>query len=234
MKFKIRLFKNIKLVCVFAYRYDKELVPDLKENLNSFVDEFVEWDDSKNSNEWYHEGEIRNHLINEAKKKNADWILCIDPDERFEKNAGKTIRKLIKKKKKVVYSFNFRELWSSPNIFRNDGIWGKKRKAILFPVYPNQTFMNLPVHSQWHPQNKDYKLIIIDINLYHLKMINSKNREDRKNLYNKLDPNKEIQAIGYDYLTDEKDIELIKIPEGREYLPPLKSTIKIKQISNIC
>jgi len=90
--------------------------------------------------------------------------------------------------------------------------------------------MNLPVHSQWHPQNKDYKIIKVDVNLYHLKMIDKENREDRKNLYNKLDPNKEIQSIGYDYLTDENDIELVNIPNDKKYFPVLDGEIKIRQI----
>lgn len=227
--FTLSLFKRKKLIAVFSYRYDKALIPDLKKNLNSFVDDYVEWDDTKNTNEWYNEGEIRNGLIRKAKEKGADWILCIDPDERFEKDAGKKIRNLIKKEGEKIYSFNLRELWGKPNTYRNDGIWGKKRQIRLFPVLPNQQFMNLPVHSPWHPQNEDYEIIHVDINLYHLKMISPNNREDRKNLYNKLDPKKEIQKIGYDYLTDETDIELVTIQKKRGYIPSHDMNIKIKQ-----
>lgn len=216
--------KKPKLVAVFAFRYDKELISDLKKNLSSFVNDYVIWNDSKNTDEWYNEGEIRNYLIQEAKNKGADWILCVDPDERFEKNAGKKIRKLIQTNEKYIYSFRFRELWDSPIKYRNDGLWGRKRKAILFPNLPRQIFMNLRVHSQWYPLNPDYIIIETDINLYHLKMINEQNREDRKNLYNRLDPNNEFQKIGYDYLTDTANIELVTIEKNKEYRPKYKNS----------
>ena len=48
-------------------------------------------------------------------------------------------------------------------------------------------------------------------------MVKEIDREDRKNLYNKLDPKKEMQPIGYDYLVDEKDMKLEKIKFKKRY-----------------
>ena len=61
---------------------------------------------------------------------------------------------------------------------------------------------------------------VTDINLYHLKMIAPKRRQARRDLYNHLDPERKLQAIGYDYLTDEEGLELENIPVHRFYDPP--------------
>lgn len=222
--------KKSKLVLVYSFRYDANLVPDLIRNTKKFVDDYVFWDDRKDKDKWYHEGETRKKLIEEAIKKGADWILAMDPDERLEINAGRMIRDIIDKgsNEKKVYGFKFRELWK-PTSFRSDGIWGQKVRYNLFPVHPNQKFMNLKVHSPWHPINDDYEFVMTDINLYHLKMIDPQNREDRKNLYKEIDKNNEIQAIGYDYLTIEEGIELKKITFARRYYPRYKKSYRIKQ-----
>lgn len=217
------------MFAVFAYRYDAHLVEDLLRNIGGFIDGYVSWDDRQNQETWYHEGHIREHLLAEARAQGADWVLCIDPDERLEKNAGPAIRKLIRKKDKVVYGFKFPEMWS-PSEYRVDGLWGQKIKYVLFPLLDGQTFMNLRVHSQWHPQNPEYRLQPLDLRLYHLKMIDPENRESRKRLYNYLDPHREIQSIGYDYLTDETELRLEKISGQREYLPPYNPNYQIRQM----
>lgn len=228
MHFIRDLFSRPKIVAAFSYRFDAELIPDMKKNLEGIVDEYVENDDRKNDVLWYHEGETRRRLIDMAKAKGADWILGIDPDERFELNAAEQIRELVKVKQKVIYNFHFCELWE-PDKFRIDGIWGDKKKRVLFPVYEDQKFMNLKVHSAWHPINEDYTFVDTNIRLYHLKMIDPVNRVARRDLYNSLDKDKKIQAIGYDYLADEAGLELQKIEKGREYFPSYKRSYKIRQ-----
>lgn len=208
----------MKIVAAFAFRDDQHLVPDLLINLQGMIDDYVCWDDRANAGIYCHEGRIRNHLIQEAKDKGADWILGIDPDERFEKDAGKQVRELTKEKQKLVYSFRWRELWS-PSHYRVDGIWAHKIKPILFPVYPGQTFMNRIVHSFWFPMNEGYERRDTGLNLYHLKMISPQARETRRRIYNQVDPCKEFQRIGYDYLVDETGLQLEQIRAGREYLP---------------
>ena len=48
-------------------------------------------------------------------------------------------------------------------------------------------------------------------NLYHLKMLKVEERKKRAELYNKLDPDKKMQPIGYDYLFDNEGMKLKKI-----------------------
>ena len=220
-----------KLFAVFAFRYDEELVPDLLKNISGIVDDYIAHDDRKSKKDWSHEGKIRNKLIKKARKAGADWVLCLDPDERLEDNAKSKIRKLINTDQKVVYGFNFRELWT-PKAYRIDGVWGNKKKFVLFPLLKGQKFMNLRAHSQWHPINQDYQHIETGINLYHLKNIDEKNRVARKNLFKSIDPDNKIQKIGYDYLADETNLRLEKIPRNRKYSPPYKNSYNITQVGN--
>lgn len=210
-----------KLIAAYAFRDDADLVPDMLENLKGFVDDFVLWDDRKRTDLWYHEGSVRNRLIADAKAKGADWILGMDPDERFEKDAGPRIRELISRDGRIIYGFSFRELWTADS-YRVDGVWGKKMKWALFSVHPGQTFMNQSLHSGWFPTDPGHQTIETGINLYHLKMLDKRNRELRRDLYNALDPDKKLQPIGYDYLVDERDIALERIPAGREFHPPVR------------
>jgi hypothetical protein len=222
--------KRPKLVAAFSFRYDLSLIGDYLINLGDCIDDFVAWDDRQQTGMWSHEGELRAKLRELAMEKKPDWLLMTDPDERLEQSAGKRIRKLIQAKAKKVYGFHFRELWT-PVQYRMDGVWGGKMKWVLFPVLPGQEFMNLAVHCQSPPMNPEYARITTGLNLYHLKMIDPQNRMDRKGLYNVLDPERKIQAIGYDYLTDETNMRLETIPEGREYYPAYKTTYKIKQLN---
>jgi len=210
-----------RLIAVFAFRFDAYMVPDLLTSLSGFIDDYISWDDRKNDAEWYNEGKIRNLLLEKARDAGADWVVCPDPDERFEVNAGDRIRKLIKNKEKIIYGFRLREMWTHDS-YRIDGIWNNKTKFILFPLLAEQQFHCLHVHSPWYPINKDYKKKLTDINVYHLKMIDSEKREERKLIFNKLDPDRKIQAIGYDYLTDETHLQLEKIAPDRIFLPEIK------------
>lgn len=205
--------KEPRLIAVYSFRHDADLVPDLLANLD-FVDDAIGHDDRARVGGWYHEGQTRRALIERAKDAGADWILGIDPDERFERGAGSAIRRLIQTNDKVSFSFSIREMWT-PTSYRSDGIWGVKARPSLFPVKPEQAFHDLRVHSPWTP--KGYLVRRTGINLYHLKMINPANRVARRDLYKSLDPGRSIQAIGYDYLTDETGIELTEIGDRRYY-----------------
>ena len=152
--------------------------------------------------------------------KNNTWVLCCDPDERFEINFLKNIKKLCVPEKKVAYSFHFRELHDDIKHYRCDGIWDKKIKIILFPLSHDMDFDSVMPHQYHTPWG--YKEILNHIentayNLYHLKMIKKSERTKRANLYNSLDPDKIIQPIGYDYLDDDKDMKLKKVSFFKKY-----------------
>lgn len=48
-------------------------------------------------------------------------------------------------------------------------------------------------------------------------MVKEEDREKRKDLYNRLDPNKVMQAMGYDYLVDTEKLSLQKIKFKNRY-----------------
>jgi hypothetical protein len=198
------------IVALFAFRYDRTLVPDLLQNIAPLVDGYISWDDTRNKELWYHEGSVRNGLIEAARSIGADWVLAVDPDERFEHRhrAAGAIRWRTLVKRNVVYGFNFRELYTPT--------WG-------------QTFHRLPVHSPWHPTNPGVRFKRIGVNLYHLKMIDERNRTSRRDLDEKLDSRAEIQTIGYAYLTDESSLVLEPIPGGRHYQPAYRDDRRLTQ-----
>lgn len=207
-----------RLFLLFAFRFEKDTIPDFLDSLRDLVDGYIYFDDSGNKDTWYNEGLIRNKLLKVAYYVGVDWVICLDPDERIEKRGIGIIKDFVKdnRNKKVIGVFKFRELFEKDK-YRVDGIWDTKIKKVLFPIKKGQKFQNIRLHSAWHPLNEDYLHIPIDVNIYHLKMIDPINREKRRQIYNLVDRNKVYQPIGYDYLVDLKGMILTKIPKGRDY-----------------
>lgn len=207
--------QRMKIIAMFAYcERDKHFVAGALANL-SWVDDIVAYD---NSGKPYNEREMRLEMKRRAIAKHADWILEIDPDERFEKNAKDIFREVTKTKRKVIYQVHFRELYR-PDAYRVDGIWGKKRRLSLYAVYPDQKVQGKTFNMKTWPITPDYERIKLDVNLYHLKMIDPQARKERVKWLKSMDPEAKTQLIGYDYLLDETGMELEKIPSGREYFP---------------
>lgn len=173
----------------------------------------TKWDERKN----------RERILKKAfqsSKSSNPWALCIDADERFETRFLKDLRKIVEKYSNYnnVFTVHFRELWDDPSHYRSDGVWGEKIKALLFKLQKKMTFnYQQEHHIPWYYQELAGKEYPLDYNLYHLKMIKPKDRQKRADLYNKLDPNKEMQPIGYDYLTDTIGLKLIKITKTHNY-----------------
>jgi hypothetical protein len=57
------------------------------------------------------------------------------------------------------------------------------------------------------------------VNVYHLRMIDEERRVQRRDFYNRIDPEGAYQSIGYDYMTDETGLVVEEIPEGRGFHP---------------
>lgn len=219
---EFRKLQSQKLLAVFSFRFDAALVPALKENLWPVVDGFVSWDDRAAEGVFSSEGERRKKLIAEAQRLGADWVLGMDPDERLQNDAARRIRACMAKKP-AIWGFNIRELYE-PDKYRSDGIWNRKQVQRLFPLSGTMAFDYDPLHSQFPPIYPILPVRQSGINIFHLKMIDPRRRLTRRDLYNKLDPNREFQTIGYDYLTDETELELTTIDPKRGYLPAHQET----------
>jgi hypothetical protein len=209
---------------MFSFRYDAHLVPALLANIRPMVDGWVSWDDRDSPAAVSNDRELRLRLLQAAYDAGADWVLRIDPDERFETRLADRMDALTRRKKPIVWTFPLRELYA-PDAYRVDGLWRKKRQGRLFPLFD----WMFPVTSAAWVDPRGFHSVSFPpefrekksrINLYHLKMIDEKRRRHRRDLYAALDPDGRYQAEGYDYLADEAGAVFKKIPRRRGYFPP--------------
>lgn len=164
----------------------------------------------------------RRKVIAAAACHRPDWLIAVDADERLEKQFRARARQEIARAEAegiAALSVHFRELWDSPVHYRADGIWGTKRQARFFRHREDAELDQKPLHGHWAPLNSRTGggFPPGDLCIYHLRMIDAARRHARRQRYETLDPDGQYQSIGYDYLTDEKGMELQALPEGREY-----------------
>ncbi|RWM18886.1 MAG: hypothetical protein EOR72_02360 [Mesorhizobium sp.] len=212
------LWSRQKIVAVFSYRYDQHLVPDLMANLDPIVDGWVAYDDRASDGIFSSEPERRRALIGAAHEAGADWVLAMDPDERLENAVASRIGRLVSGSRHVAWGFRCREMYT-PASYRVDGSWGRKMQHRLFGAYHPDRYRSKDLHGAWFPDDMGFRLKDSGLNLYHLKMIEPKRRAARRDLYNRLDPDRRLQQIGYDYLVDEAGMILEGVPAGRGYFP---------------
>lgn len=207
------------VLAIFSFRYDAHLVPDLLTNIRPMVDGWISFDDRAATEEFSDEPRRRRALLAAARDAGADWVLAVDPDERFERRLADAMPALTAVSDPVVYSFPLRELYA-PDVYRIDGIWGRKRQGRLIRVPSRIAEAPTPLHAPWHTLIPDAAIRRAEFNLYHLKMITPARRRARRDLYNRLDPERRSQRDGYDYLADDRHMRLERIPEGRGFDPP--------------
>lgn len=234
-----------RILALVPVRDEMRHLPDLFANLEGQVDGVVALDDgsSDGSGEFLAGHPLvvelrtlpagaqkemedgRNHLtlMEAAWPHGADWLLGIDADERLEVDLRRRAEAEIDRAESsghVALWVPFRELWGSRDQVRVDGTWGQKRKPCLFKADPHARYDKQRLHSvwaPWPPPKGDYPTA--DLRLYHLKMIRPEDRQARADLYNRLDPERRYQAIGYDYLVDEEGMRLEPVEAGRGFLP---------------
>ena len=155
----------------------------------------------------------------ELAAKKLEELLAIDPDERYEARLAAKIDRLVRADGRVACTFRLREMYE-PDVYRVDGLWGRKRQARLLHIADGFDRPKDGLHQPWAAFLPDARLRHTAINLYHLKMIDPRRRRARAALYNHLDPDGDMQELGYDYLADDTDASLERIPCRRAYRPP--------------
>jgi hypothetical protein len=213
-----RNLPGCSIFAAFSFRYDAQLVPALLDNIRPYVDGWVSFDDRQATELFSNEPLRRSQLLDAAISAGASWILAIDPDERLESIAVQEFNRLATREGNVAWAFNIRDLFT-PDSYRVDGIWGRKKMARLFPARTLNAATAKGLHAHWFDEGS-LDIRFSDINLYHLKMISRSRRIGRRDLYKKLDPTNIFQARGYDYLVDDTTMKLETIPKQRGYFPP--------------
>ncbi|MBS0231870.1 MAG: glycosyltransferase family 2 protein [Proteobacteria bacterium] len=169
-----------------------------------------------------HEVSNRYRLLCEAARLGADWVICADADERFEERFLRRLRTEAKagdKHDKPVRLFQLVNLWNSPHHYRVDGLCKPRGSARMFRLPMKFSQRDPGMHQPWFPPEMDEApRANMHANLYHLRMIERKDREVRFEKFRSVDPNNRDQAVGYNHLIDETDLTLKRIPLGRGYV----------------
>ncbi|MFT4468516.1 glycosyltransferase family A protein [Arthrobacter sulfonylureivorans] len=177
-------------------------------------EEKTEWNEPRN----------RELLVSAGQALGATWFVAYDADERPDARLWKEWQRLTEEADvagAIGISQPLRELWDRPDQYRSDGIWGRKRKISIFQnIGPDHQFDPAQWHGEWYPAQflGTDSFLMSDLNLYHLKMLRAADREQRMMRYLQLDPNREFQEAGYEYLVDEAGITLETILQGQGYV----------------
>lgn len=180
------------------------------------------WDDSAN----------HRRLVEASWAHAPDWLLGLDADERLEFGFRERAEAEIARARREglgAFRVHVREIWDDPLTFRADGLWSGKTSARFFAARRDHEFHEQRFHCHWAPLNSRTNGDFPQANLflYHLRMLRAEDRAARQARYERLDPERAFQAIGYDYMTREDGLALERIAAGREYrpLPPSREQV---------
>ncbi|MDB4882377.1 MAG: hypothetical protein JWL95_1143 [Gemmatimonadetes bacterium] len=168
--------------------------------------------------------EVGNHrtLVAAALRHRAEWILCVDADERLERDFRTRAERVIARGRLFGYSafaVRMRELWDDPGQYRVDGIWGRKMVARLFRAREDHDFDPATLHGSKAPMQARHRgrFPTSDLTVYHLGMLRPEDRTARRRRYELGDPERRWQPIGYEYLTDLRGLRLRRVAARRSF-----------------
>jgi GT2 family glycosyltransferase len=167
---------------------------------------------------------IHRALLDAAGRHDADWLVAVDADERLESGFRERSRHVIARLERRgarAAAVRLVELWGAPDTARVDGAWGSRHRARLFAWRADAVIDEAPQHGQWAPLNSRIMGTFpsVDLIVYHLRMIDRRDRVARRHRYETADPGSRLQRSGYAYLTDETDLELRPLAADRAYAP---------------
>jgi len=213
------------ITAIYARRDEpQELVDGLRENL-AWADQIIEVQVPREGG-WGHEGRLNALKRDRLAAAGATWTLWMDPDERLEDRAAQVLPEFCAAADtRAVGMFPLREMWT-PTRWRCDGEWGAKRpRKRLFHLHGQRVrdFAWRPIHCQPTPITQRAHRTVVDVAMYHLKMIEPANRTARGQAYLNADPEgRYLNSGDWSWLNDEAGLELADIEPGRGFSPPYR------------
>jgi hypothetical protein len=234
---------SIRLVALLAVRDGMRHLPGFLRNVSPQVDGIIALDDGSSDGTaellaghdaviellrrprdrptW---DEVGNHraLVAAALRHDAEWIVCVDADERLERDFRTRAERVVARGKLFGYSayaVRLRELWDDPGQYRVDGIWGRKMVARLFRARHDHEFDPALLHGSKAPMQARHRgqFPTADLTVYHLGMLRPEDRASRRTRYELGDPDRRWQRIGYEYLTDPHGLTLRRVAARRAF-----------------
>ncbi len=251
----------MSMIALLQFRDEERFLPGWLANVEACVDGIVALDDGSTdrsaeivaahpkvielrrrpAGQAWDERANQVELVGAGRELGAEWLLCLDADERLETRFVESARELLAEADRDgidVFRFNLRELWDDPHHYRCDGIWGKKMLCRLFRNRPeDRRFDPRKLHRFWMPLELVADLEAVsrhtELNIYHLRMIRPEDRARRAARYQELDPGALYQPQGYSYLVDESGLARVRIPPERGYFPvePVAEDTPVSELS---
>ena len=235
--------RSIRLVALLAVRDGMRHLPGFLRNVAPHVDGIIALDDGSSDGTpellarhdaviellrrprdrptW---DEVGNHrsLVAAALRHAAEWILCVDADERLEREFRARAERVVARGKFLghsAYAVRLRELWDDPGQYRVDGIWGRKMVARLFRAREDHEFDPALLHGLKAPLQARHRgrFPRADLTVYHLGMLRPEDRVARRHRYERDDSERRWQRIGYEYLTDPRGLTLRRVAARRTF-----------------
>lgn len=206
------------IFAVFSFRDDAHLVPNLIENIDPFVDGWIAGEETAGNGRLASPHRVRKALLESAVSAGAQWILAVDPAERFESALADRIRDLTAVEGPVAYAFHLRSMYSSHEC-RVDGQWGTHEARRLFSISPGFLYERKMPWDHWYPSRVPYRYVHSGLKLYDFRTATAQRRRLKRHTYISLDPLIAQRPFIHDYLIGETGRRLERILPSCPYKP---------------
>lgn len=225
-----------KVIALIAFRDEEKHLPGLFSHLRNYVDAFIAFDDNSSdtsfqiaerepkmlglfqrkmpSQDHHYEVQNREALLRAARRHGANWVLCCDADERFETRFLEDLRRLCSSTSATVLGLRLVAVWENLQTYRV----GKAFKYVLFPaIDPKPYYRRGLLHQPWYPPQFETSKKLLGYNIYHLGSLTQKDRQERYEKFERIDPHHHHQPQGYRNIIDESNLKLQPIPSERAF-----------------